>query len=130
MAGATIRMTATKQKTLQQIYEKVHYVEGAEQISKLEVTVNGVEIWTLAYEKYFFRTGSYASVTVVLTEFGQEQTACVVASGGGAGINNFSYGANRNFARACVLALEECGFSVLESDIEIHPQGFLKRLFK
>ena len=130
MAGATVRMTSKKQNTLQAIHEKIHYIEGAEQISKSESVINGVTIWTLAYEKYFFRTGSYASVTVVLTEFEEEQTAFVVAAGGGDGIVNISYGANRNFANACVLALEECGFTVTESDIEIQRKGLLKRLFK
>ena len=130
MAGATIRMSANKQCTLQAVHEKIHYIEGAEQISKSECVINGVTIWTLAYEKYFFRTGSYASVTVVLTEFDQEQTAVVVASGGGQGMVNHSYGANRNFAKACVLALEACGFTITESDIEIQRKGLLDRLFK
>lgn len=130
MAGATIRMTAKKQKTLQAIHEKIHYVEGAEQISKSEYAINGVAIWILAYEKYYLRTGSYASVTVTLTEYEQEQTACIVASGGGGGIINHSYGANRDFAKACVQALEECGFSVTESNLDVHGKGFVERFLK
>lgn len=130
MAGATIRMTAKKQKALQEIHEKIHYIEGAEQISKSEYAVNGVTIWILAYEKYYFRTGSYASVTVILTEYEQEQTACIVASGGGGGIVNHSYGANRNFAKSCVQALEECGFSVAESDLDMRGKGIVERFLK
>ena len=128
MSGATVRMTSKKQNTLQAIYEKIHYIEGTEQISKSESVINGVTIWTLAYEKYFFRTGSYASLTVVLTEFEEEQTALIVAAGGGEGIVNISHGANRDLANACVLSLEECGFTV--TDIEIQRKGLLKRLFK
>ena len=56
MAGATIRMTTEKQFSLQEIYEKIHYIEGAEQISKTAQVINDVVIWTLAYEKYYFRT--------------------------------------------------------------------------
>lgn len=130
MAGTTVYMTAKKQNTLQSIYEKIRYIEGAEQISKSECMINGVAIWVLAYEKYFFRTGSYASVTVVLTEFEQEQTAYVVASGGGEGVVNLSFGANRNFAKDFVLVLESCGFTIMESDIEIQRKGILGRLFK
>lgn len=130
MAGATIRMTAKKQKTLQDIHEKIHYIEGAEQISKSEYTINGVTIWILAYEKYYFRTGSYASVTVMLTEYEQEQAACIVASGGGGGIINHSYGANRNLAKACVQTLEACGFSVIESDLDASGKGIVERFLK
>jgi len=130
MAGATIHMIAKKQETLQQIHEKIHYIEGAEQISKSEYTTNGVTIWVLAYEKYYFRIGGYASMTVILTENEQEQTACIVASGGGGGIINHSYGANRNFAKACVQTLEVCGFSVAESDLDVRDKGVVERFLK
>ena len=130
MAGATIRLAAKKQTTLQQIHEKLHFIKGAEQISKNAQRIQDVEIWTLAYEKYYFRTGSYASVTVVLTEHGQDQTACVVASGGGGGLVNYSYGANRNFAKECVQVLEACGFTVLNSDLDTHGKGFAERFLK
>ena len=39
----------------------------------------------LVYEKYFFRVNSYASLTVLLTEQGETQTAQIVSSGGGDG---------------------------------------------
>ena len=130
MAGATVRMQAKKQKTLQEIHEKIHYIVDAEQISKSVDTVNDVTIWTLAYEKYYLRTGSYTSLTVVLTEYGEEQRACIVASGGGAGMVNHSFGANRNFAKACVKVLEDCGFEVVESDLKMKDKGFLEKIFK
>lgn len=130
MAGATIRMTAKKQTELQNIHEKIHYIEGAELISKTACCIQGVEIWLLVYEKYYFRTGSYASISVLLTEHGKEQTACIVASGGGGGIVNHSFGANRNFARSCVQVLEECGFSVAESDLDAHNKGIAERFFQ
>lgn len=130
MAGATIRMTTEKQHSLQEIHEKIRYIEGAEQISKTAQVINDVVIWTLAYEKYYFRTGSYTSMTVVLTEHEQAQTACVVASGGGGGIVNHSYGANRNLAKECVQVLEKCGFTIVESDLEMKEKGFIERLLK
>lgn len=130
MAGATICMKAVRQNTLQEIHEKIHYIEGAEQISKSVQTVGGVTIWTLAYEKYYFRAGSYTSLTVVLTEHGEEQTACVVASGGGAGLVNHSLGAKRNFAKACVRALESCGFTVTESDLDTGNKSLLEKIME
>lgn len=128
MAGATITMKADKQKTLQEIHAEIHYIVDAEQVSKTEQTVNGVTIWTLAYEKYFFRTSSFTSVTVVLTEHEDEQTACIVSSGGGTGMVNHSYGANRRFARECMEKLEACGFTVVSSDLD--RQGIAERFFK
>ena len=130
MSGATVCMKAEKQCTLQEIHEKIHYIEGAEQISKTAHIVNGVTIWILVYEKYYMRTSSYTSLTVVLTEHGQEQTACVISAGGGSGIVNHSFGSNRNFARACVQVLETCGFSVTKSDLDPAGKGFAERFFK
>ena len=127
MAGVTIQMTAKKQFSLQQIYEKMQQIEGAEHVSKSVQEINDVSIWMMVYEKFYFRTGGYTSVAVVLTEHGQEQKACVVASGGGEGMTNCSYGANRNLAKACALTLESCGFEVAESDLDIHSKGFVER---
>lgn len=128
MAGATITMKADKQKTLQEIHAEIHYIVDAEQVSKTEQTVDGVTIWTLAYEKYFFRTSSFTSVTVVLTEHENEQTACVIASGGGTGMVNHSLGANRRFAKECVEKLEGCGFTMVSSDLD--RKGLVDRFLK
>lgn len=130
MAGATIRMTAAKQTTLQEIHGKIHYIEGAELVSKSEYAVNGVTIWLLVYEKYYYRSMGYTSVTVMLTEYEQEQAACIISSGGGSGIENWSLGANRNLAKAFVQALEGCGFSVTDSDLDVRGKGFVERFLK
>ena len=130
MAGTTIYMTSQKQKSLQEIHEKIHYIKDAQQVSKLAQTINDVTIWTLVYEKYFMRNGSYASVTVVLTDFGQEQTASIIAAGGGNGIVNLSFGANRNFAKSVVKVLEDCGFTVTESDLDMNAKGLVERFLE
>lgn len=130
MAGATILMNADKQYSLQEIHEKIHYIKGAEQISKSVQTIHDVLVWTLAYEKYFFRAGGYATLTVTLTEYGQEQTACIVAAGGGAGIINHSFGANRGFAKDCVEVLKSCGFALVKSDLDQNGKGFAERFLK
>lgn len=130
MAGVTIRMNAGSQNSLQEIHNKIRSIEGAEQVSKSSQIINDVTIWTLVYEKYYFRTGSYTSVTIVLTEHGQNQAACIVSSGGGAGIINYSFGSNHKFATECVRILESCGFSVIESDLDIKDKGFVDRFLK
>ncbi len=130
MAGATIHMTANKKRTLQEIHKKIHDIEGAEQISKSVQTINDVTIWTLVYEKYYARTGGYTSLSIVLTEYEQQQAACIVASGGGDGIVNHSFGANRNFAKSCVQVLESCGFTAMDSDLDTHSKGLFARIVK
>lgn len=110
MAGANIQMHAKKEVSFEDINRKIRNISGAELVSNSTQIINDVKIMTLVYEKYYMRTGSFTSVTIVLTEFEEDQTASVVASGGGGGVFNLSLGSNRNFAKACVQELEKCGF--------------------
>ncbi len=130
MAGITVRMTAGKQYTLSQIQEKIRLIDRIEEVSRTVEEIGGVTIWILAYERYYFRIGGYASMTVILTEHDREQTACIVISGGGEGKMGFSYGANRNFAVEGVEVLESCGFQVVESDPNPRKQGFRAQFLK
>jgi len=130
MAGVTIHLTAQKQDSLQEIYQRIRRINGAEEVSKAVQTINNVTLGTMVFEKYYFRTGSYASMTVVLTEHEQSQTAYIVASGGGEGIVNHSFGANRNLARECLQILESCGFTAVSSDLSPDKKGLLSRLFE
>lgn len=129
MAGATIHMTATKQNTLQEVREQLLKIQCIEEVSATEQIINDVKICIAVFEMYYERTGSYTSATVVLTENGKEQTACIVASGGGVGLLNHSYRANRDFAKSCAKKLEACGFVITDSDID-QKQGFFQRIFK
>ena len=110
MAGTTVRMSMPKTHTLHRIHEQIHCITGAEQVSKVEQHFEGAEVWLLVYEKYYFRTGGYNSLTVLLTEENERHTAEIIATGGGGGIANISYGANRKFAKECMQALAELGF--------------------
>ena len=129
MAGVTIRMTSKKQYSLQKVYEKIQSIEDIQQVSKSVQEINGVTIWSLVFEKFYFISGGYTTLTVVLTEYGQEQTAYVVTSSG-EGMVNISLGANRKFAKACVLALESSGFAVIESDLDKRGKGIVERFFE
>ena len=129
MAGATIQMKAIKQNSLQEILQHLLQIQCIEEVSATKQTINGVDICTAVFEMYYGRTGSYTSATVVLTEHNNEQTACVVASGGGDGLFNHSYGANRDFAKCCAQKLEKCGFIITESDLD-QKQSLLQRIFK
>lgn len=126
MAGLTIRMTAEKQHSLQEIHQKIHLIVGAEQVAKLEYRIGEGSAWLLVYEKYFFRVGGYASLTVLLAEKEETQTADLVSSGGGEGIMNHSMGANSRFAGECVRVLEELGFAIEEKASDPLPKGLLE----
>lgn len=130
MAGTTTHMKSEKKVSLQEIHRKIRNISGAEQVSNSLQRINDVEILTLVFEKYYLRTGSFTSVTIVLTEYGEEQTACVVSSGGGEGMVNFSMGANRNFAKACVQELETCGFVTMNSELENRGKGIVERFLE
>lgn len=114
MNKSTIHMSAQKHKSLQEIYDIIHLNRGTEQVCKTVQNINDVEIWTLVYEKFFFRNGSYASLTIVLTEFADKQTAVLAASGGGEGIFNFSWFAEQDYVNSCANALKECGFETTQ----------------
>lgn len=64
----------------------------------------------LFFEKYYFRNGSYANLTIMLTETEESQTADIIGSGGGEGIFNISWGANTDFAEAAESILANRGF--------------------
>ena len=113
MGKTIVHMSAQKQKSLQEIHEVIHYIRGTEQVCKNVQNINGVEIWTLVYEKFFFRNGSYASLSIILTEFDNKQTAVLVGSGGGEGLFNFNWGADRDYVKSCEKALQECGFETI-----------------
>jgi len=105
-------------------------IEEIEPISSLVQNINDVKISTLSFEKFFMRAANYCSVTVVLTEYGQNQTAYIVASGGGNGGVNFSHGANRKFATECAEVLESFGFTVKESNLNTKGKGFIERFLR
>ena len=130
MAGTKIYMTAERKHALSDIHAKIHYIKGAEQVFHQEMCFDNTVVLLLVYEKYFFRVNSYATLTVLLTEQGETQTAQIVSSGGGNSMSNISLGANQRFAKKCVQALEEAGFSVDAENSDALPKGLLERHFQ
>lgn len=63
------------------------------------------------FERYYLRTNSTASLTVLFTNTGQEILVDVVSSGAGSGLLNISWGASSNFANKALDALKAMGFS-------------------
>lgn len=130
MAGTTVRMTAQSQHSLQEIHGAIHYIEGVEQIIKREYQIGESVLWLLVYEKYYFRSNGYASLTVLLIQQGERQIVDIIASGGGASMSNADLGANRKLAKECVKALAEKGFTVDPEHSDEIPRSLIERLFK
>ena len=73
-----------------------------------------IEILLLVFEKWFFRTNSMAVLTIQIVSDGFEQTATVVGTGGGEGILNLDWGANKDFADAVSKRLKTVGFEEMK----------------
>lgn len=72
--------------------------------------LGNADILLMIFERYYMRNGSYANLTVQLTDDGTVQNAVLVGSGGGEGILNFSWGANSNFAEKAADILKQKEF--------------------
>ena len=64
----------------------------------------------LCFEQFYFRCSSYVSLSVMLTESEVCQEAVVAGFGGGDGLANISWGANKSFASKAVKTLSKLGF--------------------
>lgn len=60
--------------------------------------MGGLEIIVQVYEKYFLRNNSHAGLTVTLQNFEGHTQVNAVATAGGQGLFNISWGACSNFA--------------------------------
>ena len=83
---------------------------GAELVFNNLHKKEGTEVLLMVFEKYYFRNGSYTALTFQCISSGDTQTAIVVGTGGGEGLFNVSWGANKSFARNAQNVLEQCGF--------------------
>jgi hypothetical protein len=84
---------------------------SAELVVKDYTQMGAAGVVFIIFEKYFFRNNSYATLTVLLTHFEGIQTAKVVGSGGGEGLLNISWGANKSLANQAVSTLNKLNFS-------------------
>ncbi len=84
--------------------------KGAEKLCESEKFIGGGSVYFLSFERFYFRNGSYASLSVMLTDDGETQTADIVGSGGGEGIFNIGLGANTDFAEMAAQVLKRHGF--------------------
>ena len=61
------------------------------------INTGNTKVSTFAFEQYFFRNGSYASLTITLVNYNGISTIISCSSGGGDGLLNLSWGAEEDF---------------------------------
>lgn len=108
MASRKISMYAEKQYNLTDIKEKMQKGFDAEFVGEAAHELGETKTLLLIWEKWYLRTGSYASLTILLSEFQGYQSADIIASGGKDDF--FSWGAEENFAKAGEDLLKNLGF--------------------
>jgi len=110
MGATVIKMEGNHTTSIKNLAGILKSRLNAELVSESCQEFDKAAVILLCFEKYYFRNGSYASLTVMLTEYESKQTADIIGFGGGAGILNISYGANSNFTNIAKNLLVEHGF--------------------
>ena len=65
----------------------------------------------MCFEQYYIRCSNFVALSVMLVENEDCQEAVVVGMGGGNGVLNMSWGANRSFAKKAIKCLGDIGFA-------------------
>ena len=96
---------------IENVTERIKRDIGAELITDTRVELGeGKKAIFLGFEEYYFRVSNYVTLSIMLTDDQNVQTATIMGAGGGSGIFNFSWGANRSFARNGEEVLSSLGF--------------------
>lgn len=113
MESAVYTLKRTSHESLAELQDKLLKEFGdMGSISYNHIEENeNVEVLLLVCEKYYFRNGSMAALTLQCINDHKEQKAILVGTGGGSGIANISWGANANFANKAKEILNKYGFS-------------------
>ena len=112
MASVITKMRCgSRRETLHELGQILKEEINGELVHESLRDVGGGKVLLLSFEKYYFRNGSYASLTVMITEDGHGQVADIIGSGGGEGLFNVSWGANQSFADMAAKTLKMYGFS-------------------
>ncbi len=110
MSSRVTKMTGSFEQSIDELVKILKREISGKLVTESRRDIGGCRIALLIFEKYYFRNGSYANLTVLLTETGEKQTADVIGSGGGEGIFNLSWGANSEFAEEAEGILADNGF--------------------
>ena len=114
MASKKIVMYAEKRYALEEIRDKIKEAFDDRKFSAVEFKdeilreLGDTKTLLLIFENWFFRTGSYASLVILLSEFRGYQSADIIATGGK---EDFcSWGVEADFSKYGEEALKALGF--------------------
>lgn len=114
MASKKVEMYAKKRYELDEIKNKIkeefdkHKFSDVEFKDEIIRELGDTKTLLLIFENWFLRTGSYASLVIMLSEYQGYQSADIIATGGKE--NFFSFGAEGDFAKLGEDALKNLGF--------------------
>lgn len=81
-----------------------------ELVFEKETIINNATVILMCFEQYYFRVGSYVSITIQLIETTNKQEITLIGHGGGDGLCNFSWGANSSIVKKVEKILKNNGF--------------------
>ena len=117
MSSSVVRMKRYSQDSLSQLADTIEsYNSDSDLVVRQLNNLDGKEVLLLVFEKYYFRTGSMAVLTVQGVSDGEKQSVTIVGTGGGEGFLNISWGANSNYAEGTADCLESIGFTVISNE--------------
>ena len=114
MASKKIEMYSEKKFELEEIRDRIkaecnkHMFTDVEFVDEIYRELGDTKTLLLIYERWYLRTGSYASLVIMLSEFKGYQSADIISTGGR---DDFiSWGAEGNFAKWGEETLRNIGF--------------------
>ena len=114
MASKKVERYAKKRYELDEIKNKIKEEFDKRKFSDVEFKdeiireLGDTKTLLLIFENWFLRTGSYASLVIMLSEYQGYQSADIIATGGKEAF--FSFGAEGDFAKFGEDALKNLGF--------------------
>lgn len=84
----------------------------AELVGEISRTFQSAVVVLLSFERYYFRIGGYATLTMMLVEQDAIQSVDMIGSGGGQGVTNISWGSNKSIVNKAIKELEKYGFEL------------------
>lgn len=112
MASKQVQLYSEKKYRMEELRERLKERMkeslGAELADAVSYELGETSVLLMTFECWFLRTGSYASLSILLTEYQGCQGAYVISSGGKELL--FSLGAEARFADEAKAILEELGF--------------------
>ena len=107
----TITLIGSEKSNILYAADDLYRKMSGELVNKTEKDINGGKVILMVFEKYFYRIGSYAALTIMLIDDGDKKEAKVIGFGGGTGLLNISWGANSKLSSEAEEILKNNGFN-------------------